>query len=117
VSGSTTYKDLCSDTTAPYSCAVDTSTLADGTYSFRAVATDVAGNSTTSAVVGNRAVDNSVTSVVLADPGAILTGTVSLSASASSTAGVASVKVQRAAAGTGVWTDVCTDTTSPYTCS
>lgn len=117
LAGSTTYQDLCTDTTAPYSCQVDTKVLANGTYSFRAVATDVAGTSTTSAVVGNRVVDNVVTTVVMNDPGAILVGYETVSATASSTAGVSSVRIQTAAAGTDQWYDVCLDTTSPYSCT
>lgn len=115
--GSSTYQDLCSTTAAPYSCAVDTSTLPDGTYTFRAIATDAAGNSTTSVTVPNRVVDNSVTSVVMNDPGAVLSGTEVLSATASSSAGVTSVRIQGTSAGTAGWTDLCTDTSSPYSCS
>lgn len=117
LSGSTTWKDLCSLTTSPYSCQVDTTTLANGTHSLRAVATDVAGSSATSPVVGNRVVDNVVTTVAVNDPGAILVGTVAVSATASSTAGVASVRIQGAPAGSDSWGDVCLDTTSPYSCS
>ncbi len=115
--GSTTYRTLCTTTVAPYSCRVDTTTLPDGSYTLRAVATDVAGNATTSALVTSRVVDNTVSSVSMEDPGAFLTGTVALTASASSTAGVTSVRIQRAPSGTTTWTDVCTDTAAPYTCS
>jgi hypothetical protein len=115
--GSTTWIDLCTVTVAPWSCSYDTTQLAYGTYSFRVVATDVAGNSTTSAAVPNRVVDNTVSSVSLADPGQLLSGTVTLTAPASSTAGVVSVRIQRSPAGAVTWTDVCTDTTAPYSCS
>jgi hypothetical protein len=117
VSGTTTWKDLCAVTTEPFSCRVDTLTLADGSYSFRATATDLAGNATTSTVVTNRLLDNTVSSVSLEDPGAYLSGTVSLIAHASSTAGVTSVRIQRAPSGTTTWTDVCTDTSTPYSCA
>jgi hypothetical protein len=52
------------------------------------------------------------------DPGAYLTGTVTLRASASASSGVASVVIQRAPSGTTTWTTVCTITTgtSPYSC-
>ncbi|PFG38280.1 hypothetical protein ATJ97_0753 [Georgenia soli] len=111
------WTDLCTRTAVPYSCRFDTTTLTDGTYSFRAVATDAAGNVTSSAAVTNRVVDNKVSSVSLEDPGAFLTGTVTLRAAASSTAGVRSVTIQRAPAGTTTWTDVCTAATAPYTCA
>lgn len=116
-SGATPYKQLCTTTTSPYSCRVDTTTLPDGTYSFRAAATDVAGNMTTSTTVTNRVVDNTVSSVSMEDPGAFLAGTVTVAASANSTAGVASVRLQRAPSGTTVWTDLCTDTSAPYSCA
>ncbi|GAA4286376.1 Ig-like domain-containing protein [Georgenia daeguensis] len=110
------WSDLCTVSAMPYSCRVDTTALADGTYAFRAVATDAAGNVTTSAAVTSRSVDNTVSAVSLEDPGAFLTGKVTLKAAASSTAGVRSVTIQRAPAGTATWTDVCTTTTAPYTC-
>ena len=115
--GSSTWRDLCTDTIAPYSCTFDTTGLADGSYSLRAVATDFAGNTTTSATIANRVVDNTVSSVSLNDPGTYLNATVTLTAVASSSAGVTSVRIQRAPNGSSTWTDLCTDTTSPYTCS
>ena len=115
--GTTTWKNLCTLTAEPYSCRYDTTTIPDGSYGFRAVATDVAGNTTTSATVANRVVDNTVSSVAVEDPGAFLSGTVTLNATASSTAGIASVRIQRAPNGTTTWTDVCTDTTAPYACA
>lgn len=111
------FQTLCTVTTEPFTCRVATTTLADGTYSFRALATDVAGNTATSSAVTNRVVDNTVSSVSVDDPGADLSGTVEITAQASSTAGIASVRIQRAAAGTSTWTDLCTDPTAPYACS
>ncbi|MCY7288845.1 MAG: Ig-like domain-containing protein, partial [Cryobacterium sp.] len=61
-------------------------------------------------------IDNTVSSVSMEDPGAFITGTATLNASASSSAGVTSVRIQRAPTGTPTWADVCTDTTSPYSC-
>jgi hypothetical protein len=115
--GSTTYKDACVITRTPYSCAFDTSAVATGTYTFRSVATDVAGNSTTSATVTNRLIDNTVTSVSMDDPGPYLAGTPTLSATAVATVGITSVRIQRAAAGTTTWTDICTDSATPFTCA
>lgn len=115
--GSTTWTSRCTLAAAPYSCRIDTAALADGGYSFRAVVTDAAGNTTTSATIANRIVDNTVSSVSIVDPGAYLQGTVTVSASASSSAGIASVTIQRAPTGTTTWTDLCADGTSPYSCS
>ena len=114
--GTTSWTTLCTVTAAPYSCRFDTTRLVDGSYSFRAVATDVAGNTTTSSPIGPRVVDNTVSAVSVEDPGTYLSGAVTVIASASSTAGVTSVRVQRAASGTTGWVDLCTDTTAPYSC-
>lgn len=111
------WAEVCTSTSTPYGCRFDTRTVAEGTYDFRAVATDVAGNATASSIVGNRRIDNTVSSVSLDDPGAYLRGTVTLSANASSTAGVASVSIQRSAAGKAVWTEICRPTASPYNCA
>jgi hypothetical protein len=116
-SGTSTWTTACTVTIDPFSCRYDTTQLTDAIYSFRSVATDAAGNTTTSAVIGNRTVDNTVSSVSMEDPGAYLSGTVNLTATASSTAGVTSVRIDRAPSGTTTWTAVCTDTTSPYACS
>lgn len=53
----------------------------------------------------------------LADPGTPIAGTRSLSATATSNYGIASVAFQRSPAGAGTWTAICTATSSPYTCS
>ncbi|WP_458779787.1 Ig-like domain-containing protein [Arthrobacter sp. D3-16] len=115
--GTTTWVTLCTVDTAPYSCRFDTTTLPNGTYSFRAIATDEAGGSTISSVVSNRTVDNTISSVSVEDPGAYLTGTVTLNAAANSSAGVNSVRIQTAPAGTNTWVTRCTINTGPYTCT
>lgn len=116
-SGTSTWQTLCTVSTAPYACRTATTALADGSYGFRAIATDVAGNTATSTTVANRMIDNTVSSVSVDDPGAFLSGTVTVTAPANSTAGVASVRIQRATTGTTAWTDLCTDTTAPYSCA
>lgn len=116
-SGTSTWTTFCTPTTDPFSCRYATTNLIDGTYAFRAIATDEAGNTATSATVSNRVVDNSVSTVSLEDPGAYLSGTVTLSATANSSAGVTSVRIERAPNGGSTWTAVCTDTSAPYTCS
>lgn len=116
-SGTTTWTTFCTVAIDPYSCRYDTGQLVDGTYAFRAVATDGAGNTTTSVAVTGRVVDNTVSTVSVEDPGANLSGTVTVTASASSTAGIASVRIDRAPSGSGTWTSLCTDTAAPYTCS
>ncbi|MFW6774933.1 signal peptidase I [Nocardioides sp. CPCC 205120] len=115
--GTTTWREACVSTEEPTTCRLDTTALADGSYSFRAVATDEAGNATTSTLVTNRTVDNRVASVAVTDPGAFLSGTVQVAATAYSPSAIASVRVQRATSGSTTWTDLCTDTTSPYACT
>ena len=50
VAGAGSYTTLCTDTSSPYSCPWNASALADGAYDVRAIATDTAGNQTTSAI-------------------------------------------------------------------
>ena len=116
--GAGTWTDVCSDTSSPYSCSFDTTSVSDGLYDFRAVATDNITLSTTSTVVANRRVDNTVPTATMNDPGQYMGNTVTLTATAADTggSGVASVTIQRSPAGLGSWTDVCTDTSSPYSC-
>lgn len=115
-SNGSTWTTLCTRTATPYSCAYDTTQLGNGTYSVRAVATDVVGNSATSTVAG-RVVDNTPRTVTLADPGSPLGGTVTLGATASAPGGVTSVAIQRSPAGTNQWTPICTASSAPYTCA
>lgn len=115
--GSSTWRDACTLTAPPYSCRFATTTLPNGGYSFRATVADAAGNTAVSATVSGRTVDNTIASVAMEDPGAFLTGTAALAASANSTAGVASVAIQWAPSGTATWTTACTVTAAPYACA
>lgn len=117
--GSANWQLLCRDAAAPYSCALDTRLYADGRYDLRAVATDRAGNASTSATVAGRLFDNTAPAVEIADPGVAVRGTVALTAVATdgNGSGVASVRIQRAPSGGTQWTDVCVATTSPFSCS
>jgi len=114
--GAGTWTDVCTDSSSPYSCSFDTTTVGDALYDFRAVGTDVAGNSANS-TSSNRRIDNVAPTTSLTDPGTPLSGTVTLNASASDGGGILNVKIQRSPAGVGTWTDICTDATSPYSCS
>ncbi|WP_341924165.1 Ig-like domain-containing protein [Nocardioides psychrotolerans] len=56
--------------------------------------------------------------VAVSTPAATINGVVAISATASDTgSGVAQVVLQYAATGSTTWTTLCTDTTSPYSCS
>jgi len=111
------WTDACSDTSAAYSCSWVTTGVADGLYDLQAIARDGAGNQTTSATVAGRRVDNTLPAVALANPGTPLTGTISLTATATDAVGVQSVAFQRSPAGAGTWTQICLDATTAYTCS
>jgi Big-like domain-containing protein len=116
--GLNTFTDICVTTSYPYSCAFLTTAGAtpDGSYDLRAVAVDAAGNATTSAIV-TRLIDNAQPSVSVADPGAFLRGTVVVQANAYAGNGVTQVAIQRATAGGSTYTTICTDASTPYSCS
>ncbi len=112
-----TWTNICTDSTFAYSCSLTTTSLGDGLYDFRAVATGVGGNTVTSEPVTGR-IDNTLPSATMTNPGANLGGTVLLGATATdSGSGVASVRIQRKLASGSTWVDVCTDTTSPFDCA
>jgi chitinase len=71
----------------------------------------------TSPTTVTAAADFNTVAVTLGSVGSPLTGTVALSATASSNRGIADVKFQYAPAGTTDWVDVCTDTTASYGCT
>ena len=82
------WTTITADTTSPYGTAFDTTTVADGLYDFRTVATDVAGNTETSpAVIANRRVDNTAPSATMLSPGNPVGGTVTLTSNTSDTGG------------------------------
>ena len=113
----TTWSTACTGSAAPFSCTFNTGSLTNGaSYDFRAVATDVAGNATTSSAVTGRRLDNAAPSGATTDPGTNLRGTVTLAGTAADThSGVASTRVQYSPAGAGSWSDACIDTTTPFT--
>jgi chitinase len=116
--GGSSWSTACVAPSAPYSCNLATPALADGLYDLRVVATDAAGNATTSSVVANRSVDNTAPTVTMGDPGGFLRGTVTLTATASDAGSdLATVRIQRAPTGSTAPTDVCTGTTGTLSCA
>jgi chitinase len=115
-SGTTDWTDVCTDTSAAYSCTWNTPAIADGTYDVRAFATDSAGY-TRESVSTARVVDNYTLSVTLDDPGA-MSGSEPLTATASNASGgINHLKIQHRAAGATTWIDLCTGTANPRTCN
>jgi hypothetical protein len=91
-------------TTAPYAFSWDTTTAANGSHTWRAIAKDTAGTSTTSAAVTvtvSNAAPPPTVSITAPAPGATVSGTVSVTANASSSIGVASVQFQVDASNVG----------------
>lgn len=111
------WATACSATSSPFSCTFATSGLTDGAgYDFRAVATDVAGNATTTAAFLDRRPDNANPDGSLADVGTNRRGTIAVTLSGTDAhSGVASVVVQYTTAGGSTWSTGCVDTTTPFT--
>jgi chitinase len=63
--GTGTWTDVCKVTASPYSCSFDTTTVADGLYDFRAVATDRGGNTANSTAATNVRISNSTAPVAV----------------------------------------------------
>lgn len=115
--GANTWTTACQGTSAPYGCDWNTTAVADGLRDLRAVATDAAGYQRTSAVIASRRVDNTAPTVALADPGAYLSGTATLSATGfDAGSGLSTLAIEHRAPG-GSWATLCTGATSPRSCS
>jgi YD repeat-containing protein len=104
---------LATDTTSPYNTSWNTTTVTNGAHTIKAVARDAAGNTTTS--TRTITVDNAKPAVSLSAPGGggPVSGTVTLSATASDNVGVTDVKFYV----DNSTTPLATDTTSPYNTS
>ncbi|MBI2216471.1 MAG: right-handed parallel beta-helix repeat-containing protein, partial [Candidatus Rokubacteria bacterium] len=103
------------DTTAPYSVAWNTTTVTNGTHTLAAVARDAAGNTRTATAVtvtvSNATADTTPPTVALTAPaaGSTVSGTVTLTATATDNVGVASVQFTVDGVNAGA-----ADTTAPY---
>jgi chitinase len=112
--GATTWIDLCSGTTNPRTCNLDTTALPEGDRELRAVVRDNGGAVAQTTPI-SREIDNTPPQATTNVPPQG-SGQVTVSAEASdSGSGVRSVTFQ--VFYTGQWRDVCVDTTSPYTCT
>lgn len=113
-----TWTTVCTVTADPYRCAFDSTKVPNGSYELRAIATDEAGNATTSTVL-TRLVSNGAASITITAPvtGDLVRGTTTVTTDWSAPSGsTVSRVVVEARLGTGAWATVCTDTTAPYTC-
>src|SRR5439155_11791587 len=116
--GSGTWTTISTDASGPFSASLDTTTLTDGLYDFRVVATDGIGNTGTSAVRADRRVDNTSPTGSLTAPasGATVGGSsVPLAASTSDAgSGVASVTYEMRPTGGGSFTTISTSTSALF---
>ncbi len=106
------------DTSAPYGASFTTSGLPTGSYEIHAIATDAAGNTATDTATGV-VIDNTHPSVTLGgvSTGAHVTGTLSLSATASDTggSGLSSVAFAYRLGSSGAFTPIGSPlTTAPF---
>ncbi|HET8949162.1 MAG TPA: Ig-like domain-containing protein [Solirubrobacteraceae bacterium] len=116
-SAGSTWSTACSwPAPGPYSCSWDTTAVADGSYDVRAVAIDAAGNTRASTTTTGRVVDNTGPAVTLTSPG-MFRGTATVAATATDATGITNVAIQYSVAGANTWLPICTDTSSPYSCS
>ncbi len=109
--GSGSFNVVASDATAPYSSTWNSTGAPDGATEIRAVVTDGAGNTRTTSVIPVT-VDSTGPSVNLTDPGAVLSGTISLEVTTGG--GAARVQLAVSPADAGTWTQIEEDTTAPY---
>ena len=103
-------------TVAPYSISWNTTTASNGSHTLKAIAKDTAGNSATSAgvtvTVSNSSTPPPTVSITSPANGATVSGTITVSATASSSLGVANVQFLVDGGNFGA-----PDTTTPYTIS
>ena len=112
--GATTWIDLCSGTTNPRTCNLDTTALPEGNRELRAVVRDGAGHIAQTTPI-QREIDNTPPVTTPSVPPQA-SGPVTVSAEATDTgSGIASVTFQ--AFYMGQWTNICVDTTAPYSCT
>ena len=116
--GTSTWTDICTDASTPYTCSWVTTAETDAVYDVRALAIDSAGNTTASATQ-TRTLDNNGPTTTLTSPAAAayLRGTINIDATATDVSGVTSVAMQYRLVGAPLWTTLCTDTTSAYSCA
>lgn len=116
--GTNTWTDACVDTTFAYSCTFATTALADGLYDLRALATDMAGNTTASATQTNRRIDNDGPVAVITSPAAgPVRGSITLGGTATDPVGVTTTTFEYRLVGAPTWSTTCVDTSAPYSCA
>ncbi|WP_245934470.1 signal peptidase I [Arthrobacter psychrolactophilus] len=109
------WTTLCTQTAEPYTCLWNTQTVPDGVYSFRAIARDNSGLSTTSATL-QTTVANAF-AVLFNSPADTVRGNVNLGVTLNSPGNtVYAVRVEYSVAGANKWNTLCLNLLSPYQC-
>jgi hypothetical protein len=116
--GGGSWVTIASDNTLPWGASFDTTTVPDGLYDFRAVATDGTGHVGTSPIRANVRIDNTAPTGSLTSPTAGSTvggSSVALSATVTDTgSGVASVGYDLRPTGGGAFTQVASSSSAPF---
>ena len=95
--GGSSWTDICTDCSSPYTCSLDTTTLAEGLYDLRAISSDGLGNASTPSTRTNRRIDRTgpTFTTFSISPAGTLSGTATLSGTPTdSGGGVASVPLR-----------------------
>ncbi|HZB22679.1 MAG TPA: Ig-like domain-containing protein, partial [Gaiellaceae bacterium] len=110
-SGGGSFGTIASDTGAPFAATWDVTSLPSVAHDLQIVVTDAAGNTFTSPF-STVDVDSTAPTVTLNDPGAVVSGTIALSAATVGDA--ATVTFGISPAGAASWATIATDGAPPY---
>ena len=110
--GGGSWTTIATATGAPFSATWNATTVSSGSYDLQPVITDGAGNTSTGAM-RTITVDVSAPTVVLTNPGATISGSVTLNATVTGT-GATQVVFAASPAGGASWSSLGTDASSPW---
>ena len=110
--GGGSWTTIVTSTSAPFGATWDATTVASGSYDLQPVLIDRAGNTFTGAM-RTITVDVSAPTIVLANPGATISGSVTLNATVTGS-GATQVAFATSPAGGASWSSVGTDTSAPW---
>src|SRR5262249_23546021 len=109
------WQTFATDRTVPYAATLDTSAIEDGDVELRVVGVDELGGLLYSPPLLRLVGDNTPPTVTLRSPGSRLTGRVTVRANAvDNGSGIATVRFERAGAGTGTWVPFATARVAPF---
>jgi len=110
--GGGSWSTIATSTSAPFGATWDATTVSSGSYDLQPVITDNAGNTFTGPM-RTITVDVSAPTVVLTNPGAIISGSVTLTATVTGS-GATQVSFGATPTGAASWSSLGTDTTAPW---